>query len=537
MNNRRLLQTEMPWATLRAGFKWDIPEQMNLGWLCCDSWAAKTPDKIAVIHRGDGGRQVWSYGQLKHASDSLAAGLRARGVERGDRVAVLLPQHPAALITHFAAYKLGAIALPLFTLFGQDALRYRLADSGAKVVVTDAQTLERILAIRDDLPELALIICVGDAKPPILRFQAMIEEPAQRFVPVQTNAEDPAVLIYTSGTTGEPKGALHAHRFLMGHLPCIELSQGGFPRPGDVGWTPADWAWIGGLMDMALPCLYYGVPLISHRFLKFEPEAAFDLMQAEGVTNAFLPPTALRLMRQSPVPNGMRLRAIGSGGESLGGDLLDWGRNVLGAEINEFYGQTEANLVVASCAGPMTRVPGAMGLPVPGHDVALLDGQGREVGIGAVGEVCVRAPDPVMFLRYWNKPAETQAKFRGDWLLTGDLATRGPDNQLIFHGRDDDVITSAGYRIGPVEIEAALMSHADVLLAAVVGEPDPIRTERIVAHIVLRQGASWDGLEAVLKTLVRTRVSAHLVPRRFVLAEALPMTATGKVMRRALRGG
>jgi len=341
-------------------------------------------------------------------------------------------------------------------------------------------------------------------------------------------------MIYTSGTTGDPKGVLHAHRFLFGHLPCMELSQGFFPQAGDVGWTPADWAWIGGLMDMAIPCLYYGVPLVSHRFAKFDPEAALRLMAEERVTNAFIPPTALRLMRQVRPPAGLALRAIGSGGEALGADLLDWGRAGLGAEINEFYGQTEANLVVAACSGLMTRVPGAMGLPVPGHEVTLRDARG-EVGTGYVGEVCVRAPDPVMFLRYWNKPDATARKVTEGWLRTGDLATRDASGQITFHARDDDVITSAGYRIGPVEIEQALASHPDVIMAAVVGEPDPVRTEIVVAHVVLRDGADWSGMESALQTLVRDKVSAHCVPRRVVRAEHLPMTATGKIMRRALR--
>jgi acetyl-CoA synthetase len=357
---------------------------------------------------------------------------------------------------------------------------------------------------------------------------------SDRHADLPVGAEDPAVMIYTSGTTGDPKGVLHAHRFLYGHLPCLELAYGGFPQARDVGWTPADWAWIGGLMDMALPCLFYGVPLVAHRFAKFDPAAAYALMLAEGVSAAFIPPTALRLMRQAAPPAGLRLRAIGSGGEALGADLLDWGRDALGCPINEFYGQTEANLVLAACTGPMPRVPGAMGWPVPGHEVSLRDAKG-EVGIGRVGEVCVRAPDPVMMLRYWNKPEATAKKIVDGWLRTGDLATRDASGQITFHARDDDVITSAGYRIGPVEIEQALATHPDVVMAAVVGEPDPIRTEIVVAHVVLRDGADWAGMEAALQAIVRDRVSAHCVPRKVIRAESLPMTATGKILRRALR--
>ncbi|MDG4649937.1 AMP-binding protein [Roseibacterium sp. SDUM158017] len=524
------------WGRLHREFSWKIPDAVNIAHLCCDSWAALEPDRVAVVHLGaDGARSEWSYGDLKRASDRLAAALAANGVMRGDRVAVLMAQHPAVLVAHLAAMKLGAVSVPLFTLFGEDALRYRLRDSGARAVIVAADTLDRVMALGPDLPELRLVVTTGIATPPVLAFDDILATPASGFRPVQTDAEDPAVMIYTSGTTGDPKGVLHAHRFLYGHLPCLELSLGWFPQEGDVGWTPADWAWIGGLMDMALPCLFYGVPLVSHRFAKFDPDAALRLIADEGVSAAFIPPTALRLMRQAEVPKGLRLRAVGSGGEALGGDLLDWGRAVLGCPINEFYGQTECNLVVASVDRVMERVPGAMGLAVPGHEVAVLGPGDRPVSAGEVGEVCVRAPDPVMFLEYWGKPDATAEKVRDGWLRTGDLAQLRQDGQMVFHARDDDVITSAGYRIGPVEIEHALSLHPDVVMAAVVGAPDPIRTEIVVAHVVLRDGASWSGLPEALRELVRDRVSAHCVPRRVIRAESLPMTATGKILRRALR--
>jgi acetyl-CoA synthetase len=525
------------WGRLRQRFEWAIPETFNIAQACCDDWAAAAPDRVAVTHLGsDGVRSVWTYGDLKRASDRLAAALASRGVMRGDRVAVLMSQHPAVLVSHLAAMKLGAVSVPLFTLFGTDALRYRLADSGARAIVVETAALDRVMALWPDLPGLEVVVTTGVARAPVLGFDDIVATPARDFELVVTDAEDAACLIYTSGTTGDPKGVLHAHRFLFGHLPCLELSLGWFPQEGDVGWTPADWAWIGGLMDMALPCLFYGVPLVSHRFAKFDPDAALRLMVAEGVSAAFIPPTALRLMRQAEVPEGLRLRAIGSGGEALGGDLLDWGRARLRCSINEFYGQTECNLVVASVDRVMDRVPGAMGLPVPGHEVAVLGPGDAPVGAGEVGEVCVRAPDPVMFLEYWGKPQATAEKVRDGWLRTGDLAVVRDDGQMAFHARDDDVITSAGYRIGPVEIEQALATHPDVVMAAVVGEADPVRTEIVVAHVVLREGATWDGLPEALQALVREKVSAHCVPRRVVRAESLPTTATGKVLRRALRG-
>ena len=522
---------------MRAGFRWDLPQHFNIAEQCCDSWARAAPDKTAIVHiDGDGARKVWTYRQLKRASDGLAASLKARGVGFGDRVAVLLAQCPEALITHMAAYKLGAVVLPLFTLFGPDALAYRLADSGARAVVTDAANLQKVLELRPDLPELREVYCIDGAAASVHGFWDEVEA-SPNFNPVATLADDPACLIYTSGTTGEPKGVLHAHRFLIGHLPAMEAVHEGFPVAGDVGWTPADWAWIGGLMDMAMPCLYYGVPLISHRMRKFDPDAAWRLIAAEGVRNLFLPPTALKLMRQAAVPVDVDIRSVGTGGEALGADLLDWARGALRAPVNELYGQTECNLVLASCAGSMAVRPGSMGQAVPGHEVVVLGADGREAAVDEVGEIAVKRPDPVMFLRYWNKPEQTAERFSGDWMRTGDLGRRDADGYFWYVSRDDDVISSAGYRIGPVEIENCLTGHPDVVMAAVVGVPDPVRGETVKAFVVLRDGAPWVGLAAALMARVRERLSPHLAPRYVVRVESLPMTATGKIMRRDLRGG
>jgi acetyl-CoA synthetase len=346
---------------------------------------------------------------------------------------------------------------------------------------------------------------------------------------VDTLAEDPALIIYTSGTTGAAKGALHAHRVLLGHLPGVEMPQNLFPQPGDLFWTPADWAWIGGLLDVLLPSLFHGVPVLAHRMAKFDPELALTLMRQHGVRNAFLPPTALKLLRQVPDARGFgaRPRSIGSGGETLGAELLEWGREAFGITINEFYGQTECNLVVSSCGVLFPPKPGWAGRAVPGHEVTI-----RE------GEIAVRAPDPVMMLRYWNRPEETAAKYRDGWLMTGDAGEMDEEGFIRFVGRADDVITSAGYRIGPAEVEDCLMRHPAVAMAAVIGVPDPLRTERVAAAVVLRSG--FEGSEELAKDLqmhVRTRLAAHLYPREVRFVATLPQTATGKIMRRTLRDG
>jgi acetyl-CoA synthetase len=536
MSDRRLLREGSDWTAIRAAFRWDIPARFNMAEACCDSWAREDPGRVALIHqRGDGGTDEWTYGRLAAASDRLANALSAAGVGRGDRVAILLPQCPEVAITHFAAWKLAAVTLPLFTLFGPDALRFRLQDSGATVVVTDAENLPKLDEIRGDLPDLREVFVTSEVGAPMRAFWEEIARASGEITPAPTGPDDPAVLIYTSGTTGPPKGALHAHRFLLGHLPSIELHHEGFPKPGDVGWTPADWAWIGGLMDMAMPCLFYGVPLVSHRMRKFDPDAAFALIRDRGVRNLFLPPTALRLLRQATVPAGLTVRSVGSGGESLGADLLDWGLSALGAPINEFYGQTECNLVLTSAAGVMEVRPGSMGKPVPGHEVAVIDGEGRVLPPGELGEIAVRRPDPAMFLGYLNLPEKSAAKFTVDWMRTGDLGRTDEDGYFWYVSRDDDIITSAGYRIGPTEIETCLASHPDVVMAAAVGVPDPVRTEVVKAFVVLRDGVDLATVEAALVARVRDRISPHVAPRLIETVESLPMTATGKILRRELR--
>lgn len=523
-------------------FNWRIPRAYNIGQDCCDKWADGS-GRLAILHKtSDGKLEPYSFDQLKEQSNRLANALTAAGVARGDRVAVLLPQRPETAIAHLAIYKLGAIAVPLFVLFGPEALEYRLADSGTSVLITDAQGTAKVAALRDKLPQLRSIISVsGPEEQGVLDYTALLEKGSSTFTHARTGPDDPAVIIYTSGTTGSPKGALHGHRVLLGHLPGVEMPQELFPKPGDLFWTPADWAWIGGLYDVLLPSLHHGVPVLAHRFQKFDPEAAFALMAEAKVRNAFLPPTALKMMRQVDSARERfdhDLRSIGSGGETLGQGLLDWGQETFGLTINEFYGQTECNLVLSNSAGVMPVRPGSMGRAVPGHRVAIVDDSGTPQPDGTEGNIAVGAPDPVMFLRYWNNPEATAAKFAGDWLLTGDRGVRDEDGYFHFVGREDDVITSAGYRIGPGEIEDCLLRHPAVQMAAAVGIPDELRTERVKAFLVLKEGCTpSEALAREIQDWVKARLAAYEYPREVEFRDSLPMTATGKIMRRELRNG
>ena len=525
---------------LYRDFRWRIPAQFNIGVAVCDRWADADPGRTAIVYcQANGRSDDISYGWLRETSNRLANTLRASGITRGDRVAILLPQAPEVAAIHIAIYKLAAVALPLATLFGVDAISYRLQDAGAKALITNGQGLAKLAGIRAELPELALVLSLDGPGDDAADFHATIARASSDFAPEATAADDPAMMIYTSGTTGQPKGALEPHRVLLGHLPGVEFVHEFFPQAGDRMWTPADWAWAGGLLNILLPGLYYGVPVVARRFEKFDPEDAFALIAQSGVRNAFIPPTALRMLRAAPHPRGrydIALRTVGSGGESLGAETYEWGKSAFGLVINEFYGQTECNKVLASCGKIGVSKPGAIGRPVPGHDVAVIGADGTRCKAGEQGQIAVKRPDPVMFLEYWGRPQATRDKFIGDWMTTGDQGVTDEEGYIAFVGRDDDVITSSGYRIGPGEIEDCLIRHPAVALAAVVGKPDPVRTEIVKAFIVLKSGvAASENLAAEIQDFVKTRLSAHEYPREIAFIAELPMTTTGKVIRRLLR--
>ena len=533
-----VLPAASDYDALCRAFRWRVPAHYNIGVDVCDRWAEIEPGRIAIFHVGAGSAvEEISYGALRESSNRLANALAGHGIGRGDRVAILLPQAPAVAASHIAIYKLGAIALPLAILFGNEAISYRLKDSGARALITNARGLEKLAGARAALPDLELVLSIDGPAAGAEDFHAVLARAAGDFTPAATTSDDPALMVYTSGTTGPPKGALHAHRVLIGHLPGIEFPHEFLPQPGDRFWTPADWAWAGGLLNVLLPALHYGVPVVAQKVEKFDPEEAYALMARMNVRNAFVPPTALRMLRSAPRPQaGIRLRSVGSGGEALGAETYEWGKSALGVTINEFYGQTECNLVLASCAALGVSRAGAIGKPVPGHTVAVIRPDGSQCAPGELGQIAIKRPDPVMFLEYWGKPDATRDKFIGDWMSTGDQGIIDPEGYFQFIGRDDDVITSAGYRIGPTEIEDCLIRHPAVALAAVVGKPDPVRTEIVKAFIVLKSGqAPSDALAADIKDFVKTRLSAHEYPREVAFIQQMPMTTTGKVIRRLLR--
>ena len=591
-------------AQLHGGFRWPADEFFNMAEVCCSRWAragVDEPDaikKIAIYaHQACGEAVFHTYFELKQAADALSHGLAALGVARGDRVAIVMPQRFETAVAYMAVLQMGAVAMPLSMLFGPEALAFRLQDSAAVLAICDESSIDSVNAVRAECPALRMLVAAGSAAGQgDVDYTATLQAQQGEYTAARTRADDAAILIYTSGTTGPPKGALLAHRALIGNLPGFVCSQNwfGFDGVGNLAsdavfWSPADWAWTGGLMDALLPTLYFGRPIVAFNG-RFSPELAFSLMAQHGVTHTFLFPTALKaMMKAFPRPREqftLSLQGLMSAGEAVGDAVFGYCRDQLGVMLNEMFGQTEINYVVGNCndagaslpvrgfvplqAGASAELfptlaalgaragwparPGSMGKAYPGHQVQVIDDDGDECPVGVPGDVAVNRfdihgkLDPVFFLGYWNNDAATRAKFTGDWCRTGDLARRDTDGYLWYEGRADDVFKSAGYRIGPGEIENCLVKHPAVANAAVVPKPDRERGAVVKAYVVLAPdsiaartsvaGGKTDfdqQLTAELQAHVRAMLAPYEYPKEIEFIDALPMTTTGKVQRRVLR--
>src|SRR5687768_16062828 len=530
---------------LYRGFRWHVPARFNIAQACCGQWASDRGRFALYWEDESGAMAAYSFWDIQQAANRLSNALAALGVRKGDRVALCLPQRPETAIAYIAIFQMGAIALPLSHLFGPDALEYRLNHAEASVALVEPATLPGLWGIRSKLKDLKHVIGVGGARERgVHSYEDLLHKGSSSFSPVDTLPQDPAMIIYTSGNTGPPKGAMKAHRVMLGNVPGFVHSHDFFPQPGDMFWSPADWAWTGGLMDALLPAWLFGVPILGYRG-RFDAEKAYYLLEKYGVRNSFLFPTALKLMmKATPEPRKkyhFNLRSVMSAGESVGVTVFEWAKAELGVTINEMFGQTEINYVVGNCQSAWPAKPGSIGRPYPGHRVAVIDERGHELPAGELGEVAIHRsfngqPDPVFFLEYWKNPQATKEKFIGDWGCTGDQAKRDEDGYLWYQGRSDDVIKSAGYRIGPAEIESCLVKHPAVQNAAVIGKPDAARGAIIKAFVVLQQGFSpTESLVGEIQSHVRGRLAPYEYPREIEFIDALPMTTTGKVQRKELR--
>jgi len=532
--------------SLREAFEWEVPETFNMARYVCDRWADEKERVAIFADDGEGGRETYTYWRLRNAANATANALRERGVERGDRVAINLRQRPETVVAHLACWKLGAVSVPLSTLFGTEAVSYRLNDADAVACFVDDSNADTLRDVAGDVPSLETVITVGDVEPEgdELTFRDVVDSHSRTFETVETAAEDDAIIIYTSGTTGDPKGVRHAHRVLLGNLPLVITGFCNMElRESDVFWTPSEWAWVATLFDVVFPALFYGKPVVAHTADEsFDPETAMSIIERHGVSVFFGPATALRMLERLDDPGRWdvsSLRCLPSGGESLGRSIVEWARDVFdGAAVHEAYGQTEANMLAGDCTALTEFRDGKIGRAAPGHEIEIVDPDTAEetVETGTVGEIAVRYEgNPVCFKEYWNKPEQTDRKVRNGWLLTEDLGRMDEDGYLEFVSRKDSVIISAGYRIGPVEIEEALANSDAVADAGVIGVPDDERGEVPMAFVVLAEGYEESPeLKERLRQEIRDRLAKYEYPQDIEFLEELPKTSSGKIRRTSL---
>ena len=534
------------WEQLRANFEWEIPEQMNAADYVCDVHADDI-NRVAIFHENHiGAKGKITFWELKNVTNQLANYLVRKGYRQGDRVAICLAQRPETLISHLSVWKTGCISVPLTVLFGPDALIYRLKNADAKVAIVEDTVLDTVRSLRDKLEHLDQVIVVGDTdlKDNEVGFRDAIRDMSTDFEPFRLNPDDPMLLTYTGGTTGDPKGVVQRHCFVFhvaGHFGALGNAE---IRPTDVFWNPADYAWIAPLFDLAFPALFYGKPVLTyHSGGKFDPEKAFKLIEDYKISVAYIPPTGLRMMRR--VQNAGRrfdlssVRVLVSGGESLGKAVPEWAVKTFSPQtiVHEMYGQSEGTLLTMNCQRYF-EYKYNIGKAVPGLSLRVVDDRGNEVSSGTVGELAVKASDgnPIILKEYWKKSRETEDKFLGDWMLTGDLVVKDEDDYFTFISRKDDVIISSGYRIGPVEVEDTIIKHEAVVEAGVIGVPDETRGEIIKAFIALRPGYEpGENLKKELQNFVKQRLAKHEYPREIEFISEIPKTTTGKIRRKDLR--
>jgi acetyl-CoA synthetase len=463
---------------------------------------------------------------------------------------VCVPQHPANPVTHCACWLLGAATVPLTVLFGTDALRYRLRDAGAVALVAHVDVREKVETVRADCPDLREVVYVeseGDTLESETSgddthgFHTLLTDAAagREAYPSDPNTE--TAVLYTSGSTGPPKGVVHGHALWLGRAAAAHNFFQGYGRDATV-WTPADWAWGAALGGTLFGAFHHGHPVVAAPRDSFAPDWAFSLLANHDVTHAFLPPTALRmLMSADPSAYDLSLSVLASAGEPLTPEIRKWVETALpDVSLNEFYGQTELNLAVGTRSDWFDPRPGSMGQPFPGYDLAILKTDSTEtLPAGETGEIALRpGDDRVFFTEYLGKPEATREKTverDGEtWYRTGDLAYRDADGYVHFVSRADDVILTAGYRVGPLEVERAVLEHPDVAQVGVVGVPDEVRGERIKAFIETTGRDGDDTFRSEIRDLVRERLAEYEYPREIEFVDSLPTTSSGKIRRSEL---
>lgn len=517
-------------------FSWDVPEKLNIAHEICERHAEAQPDTLALVE--DNGVRIrrYSFADLKRLSDNLAFSFATLGVARGTRVVVSLGQDAEGLLAHLASFKIGAVSVPIAALYSGEGMAFRVTDSDARLIVTDRTGADKIAAL--DMPGVSHIIVTGGmAQGDELDFDALIAEDCGAYPLAETRADEPAMIFYTSGSTGQPKGALHGHRMILGHLNCVRLGFEMAPQAEDVFWTASDWSWLGSLGDLVFPALYFGKTLIGTPG-RPTSENIYRTLQVHKVTCPFMATAVLRKLSKEPFPQDPRfvVRAIMTGGEAMPPEVFKWATAAFNAPINEEFGLTEANQIAVGCATLYQSPANTVGRIAPGAQIRIVDAFGAEKPRGERGEIVIWFDSPSNMLGYLNRPEQTASKLVDGWFRTGDEGRIDEDNFLYYYGRLDDLIMVNGMRVGPEEVEAELLLHPAVKDAAVVGMPDAKSGEMVTAAITLQEGhVQTDALIQELQVLVKRNLAAHCYPKRIVVVDDIPVTSTGKIQRKEMR--
>ncbi|MBM3510026.1 MAG: AMP-binding protein [Alphaproteobacteria bacterium] len=533
-----MLKRAATYREIYDAFAWRVPARYNMAVDLCDRHAAQTPGKVALIHDRDRGEpRRYRFGELAELARRAANAFAGVGLNPGDRVGLLLPQTPEALVTHLACWRSGLISLPVSIALDEETLAYRLNDVEVALLVTDRARYPRIQRLRTRLPSLRIVSLIDGADIGARDFHADLARASPYHAAADTGPDDPAFLAHTSGSTGPSKAVVHGHRMLIGHLPGFDFAYEFFGQPGDLTWSPADWAGGGALSMAVMQALWFGHPTIAcHVPPPFDPERVYGVLGRHRVGNLYMMATGFKQIRAAPPPADVKLRAVISAGEPVGAEMVEWSKGALGVGINEVFGQNECNFLLAHVPKFMAARPGSLGLPPPGFVASVVDAEGRELGAGEVGELACRSPNPVLMIEYWRNPEATRAKFKNGWYLTGDLARRDDQGYFWHQGRPEDVIRRGRRLIAPVEIEDAALKHRAVANAAAIGTGDPEAHDGIKLFVTLKDGAVADtAVTAELSALLAASLATDARPSAIAIIDALPLTSTGKVMRRALR--
>ena len=514
-------------------FRWSVPEEFNFGALI-DAWATDR-SRVALYWEDEAGRsERLTFWDLRQASNRWMNALAGLGVGRGDPVMVMLPRVPAWQVAMIGALKLGALVVPCTASLRAKDIRYRVAHSGARAVITTVEQVPEVEAALAGAEGLPVRVAVGGAPAGWHDFGGLLAKAASTGVPARTRTDEPALCFYTSGTTKDPKAVLHTHGYTFAHRYTgeywLDLQR------ADLHWTTSDTGWAKAAYGVLFGPWMNGTPVFMYHG-RFDPARELDLLARYEISVFCAPPTEYRLLVKEKLARARvpRLRHCVGAGEPLNPEVIHAWHDAFGILVHDGYGQTETALLAANVPGLPIR-PGSMGKPFPGHDLRVIDEHGAEMPPGEVGDLALRGTPPTLFREYWKNPAESAAARRGEWYLTGDRARRDEDGYLWFVGRADDLIISAGYRIGPFEVESALLEHPAVVESAVVASPDAARGEIVKAFVVLRPGhAPNETLVRALQDHVKAVTAPYKYPREVEFVESLPKTVSGKLRRVELR--